>query len=73
MIMDNIKNREHEPKLERELVAEEGAKLVAEDELVAEEKLVAEDVLVTPIIPMTRSRAELYNQAICGMLTHIWD
>ena len=71
MIMDNIKDMEHEPELERELVAEEGAKLVAEDELVAEEKLVAEDVLVTPDFPMTRSRVKLFNQAIGGMLNHI--
>ena len=39
MIMDSINDMEHEPELERELVAEEGAKLVAEDELVAEENL----------------------------------
>ena len=58
---------EHEPELERELVDEEGAKLVAE------EKLVAEDVLVTPAVPMTRSRAKLFDQAIAGMLNHIRD
>ena len=73
MIMDSINDMEHEPEHERDLVAEEGAKLVAEDELVAEEKLVAEDVLVTPAVPMTRSRAKLFDQAIAGMLNHIWD
>jgi len=73
MIMENIKDMEHEPELERELVAEEGAKLVAKDELVAEEKLEAEDVLVTPDVPMTRSRVKLFNQAIGWMLNHIWD
>nr|AAM15062.1 putative retroelement integrase [Arabidopsis thaliana] len=73
MIMDSINDMEHEPELERELVAEEGAKLVAEDELVAEEKLVVEDVLVTPAVPMTRSRAKLFDQAIAGMLNHIRD
>jgi len=71
--MDSINDMEHEPELERELVAEEGAKLVAEDELVGEEKLVAENVLVTPAVPMTRSRAKLFDQAIVGMLNHIWD
>ena len=73
MIMDSINDMEHEPELERELVAEEGGKLVAEDELVAEEKLVVEDVLVTPAVPMTRYKAKLFDQAIAGMLNDIWD
>ncbi|KAG7599415.1 Reverse transcriptase RNA-dependent DNA polymerase [Arabidopsis suecica] len=76
MIMDSTKDVEHEPELERELVAEEGgkgAKLVAEDELVAEENLVAEEALIAPTGPMTRSRVKLFNQAIGGMLNHIWD
>ena len=67
MIMDSINDTEHEPELERELVDEEGAKLVAE------EKLVAEDVLVTPAVPMTRYKAKLFDQAIAGMLNDIWD
>ncbi|KAG7543335.1 Integrase catalytic core [Arabidopsis thaliana x Arabidopsis arenosa] len=76
MIMDSTKDMEHEPELERELVAEEGAKgatLVAEDELVAEEELVPEEALIAPTGPMTRSRVKLFNQAIGGMLNHIWD
>ncbi|KAG7529394.1 Zinc finger CCHC-type [Arabidopsis suecica] len=73
MIMDSINDTEHEPELERELVDEERAKLVAGDELVAEEKLVAEDVLVTPAVPMTRYKAKLFDQAIAGMLNDIWD
>ncbi|CAL9239482.1 unnamed protein product [Arabidopsis halleri] len=76
MVMDSTKDVEHEPELERELVAEEGAKgakLVAEDELVAEEELVPEEALIAPTGPMTRSRVKLFNQAIGGMLNHIWD
>ncbi|KAG7533170.1 Reverse transcriptase domain [Arabidopsis thaliana x Arabidopsis arenosa] len=51
----------------KEQLEPEGAKLVAEEELVAEE------ALVTPVGPMTRSRFNLFNQAIGGMLNHIWD
>ncbi|KAG7548172.1 Zinc finger CCHC-type [Arabidopsis suecica] len=51
----------------KEQLEPEGAKLVAEEELVAEE------ALVTPVGPMTRSRVKLFNQAIGGMLNHIWD
>ncbi|KAG7557153.1 hypothetical protein ISN44_As11g031460 [Arabidopsis suecica] len=71
------KDVEHEPELERELVAEEraeGAKLRAEGaKLIAEEELVAEEALIAPTGPMTRSRVKLFNQAIGGMLNHIWD
>ncbi|KAG7556861.1 hypothetical protein ISN44_As11g028600 [Arabidopsis suecica] len=70
MIMDSTKDVEHEPELERELVAEEGAK---GPKLVAEEELVAKEALITPTGPMTRSRVKLFNQAIGGMLNHIWD
>ncbi|KAG7552468.1 hypothetical protein ISN45_Aa06g030700 [Arabidopsis thaliana x Arabidopsis arenosa] len=70
MILDSTKDVEHEPELERELVAEERAKGA---KLIAEEKLVAEEALIAPTGPMTRSRVKQFNQAIGGMLNHIWD
>ncbi|KAG7593973.1 Integrase catalytic core [Arabidopsis thaliana x Arabidopsis arenosa] len=70
MIMDNTKDVEHEPELERELVAEEGAKGA---KLVAEEELVPEEALIAPTGPKTRSRVKVFNQSIGGMLNHIWD